>query len=419
MYSPLIIDRRLHQAKKAGLQFQRRSRDKCIDIKSKLEKLRLNAKGELLPDGNLSRELDEEEHRFIQSERILCKADFEYYLSRYHVVERDAGVGTLGGIGPAPLLESQRKLLQMIGNREEEVHAEYQKYKHTEGIRVYAHKSRQVMFTATCRALTLHRMEFWPGTRCFAGTLNPDGAGELYKRDKLALDNLPFWLKPNIYPDVKDSELGFEHPINSRLLYQPENQKSGIGVGTQQDVSHLTEVSLWQFPYQIGYSFAPALPKSRMTLHIQEATSAGKNDYWNTMTESCRRKDRGYESWTYVFIPWYYNMGKYRSIPPPNWQPAKHTLEHVELIERTSPEWCDGKVYRPTREQIYWWETERAKYARDDKLASFLANYPATPEQSFTNWAQGALPVELLEQMEMDVRRPYMFSAEYVGPVAQ
>lgn len=413
MYSPEIIIRRLHQAKKANLQFERRGRDQAMEIAAKLERLRYDDKGNPLPPGQLARPLDMKEQAFIESERILCKADFAYYVQRYHTIERDAGVGNDEGLGASKLLESQQKLLKAIGDRELDVHNEYKEYGQTEGIRVYAHKCRQVAFTSLSRALTIHRMLFWPGTRSFAAALNPDGVGELYKRDKVALDNLPFWLKPEpIYPDVKDSELGFPAPLNSRLLYQAENQKAGIGVGTQQDVSHLTEVSLWTFPHQIGFSFAPALPKSRMTLHIQEATSFGKGGYWQTVTEACRKKLRGYESWTYVFIPWWTNTNKYRAIPPTNWTPDENTVAHAELIERTSPEWNNGVTYRATREQLYWRETERSKYARDDKLASFLASYPATPEESFTNWSQGALPVELIEEMEYSVRRPYTYSVE-------
>ena len=167
-------------------------------------------------------------------------------------------------------------------------------------------------------------MLFWPGSRCLAAALNPKGVGELYKRDKIALDNLPFWLKPDIYPDVKDEEIGFRHPLSSRLMYQAENEKSGLAVGTTQDVSHLTEVPLWAYPaYNIGFSLIPAIPKSRSTLHIQEGTSAGGAGYWKEVSECCRRKARGWESWTYVFIPWYFNARKNRSIPPPNWATRK------------------------------------------------------------------------------------------------
>ncbi len=406
MYSSEIIERRLYQAKKAGLNFQRLPRDKSMARAVELDALRKNGDGTTLPRGVLVRPLKQEEHEFIESERLLCKADFRYFLERYYSVEIDPGVGNGEGIGPARSIESQVHFIRKIGKREEDVHAEFKKYQHTEGIRVLAHKCRQVIFTGTSRGLTLHRMLFWAPTRAFAGTLDPDGCGELYKRDQIAIERLPFWLSPGeLYPDVKDQEIGFVEPLNSRLRYQPENQKTGIGVGTQIDVSHLTEVPLWAYPYQIGFSFAPALPKSRMTLHIQEGTSSGKG-YWYEITEDCRHKRAGYESWTYIFVPVYMNRNKYRSNPPDSWRPTQQTIKAAELIERTSTEWCDGQRFVPARDFLYWYESERAKFSREGKLASFLNNYPITPEQSFTNWNEGALPAELIEEMEYDLRIP-------------
>lgn len=416
MYSSTIIEKRLHQAKKAGLSFTRLARDKSLEISANLEKLKYNARMEPLPAGQLIRELDEKEQSFIKSERILCKCDFEYFLSRYYCLERDPGVGTEGGIGAAKPLESQLRFIQKLGQREEVCYAERAKYGHTAGILVYAHKCRQVAFTATSRAASIHRMLFWPGTRAFAATLKdgPQGTGELYKRDLLALNNLPFWLQPGIYPNVKDEEIGFESPLNCRLSYQAENQQTGIGTGTQQDVSHLTEVPLWSYPHRIRYSFVPSIPKAVSTLHIQEGTSAGKGGYWQEVSEGCRHRRPGFEDYIYIFVPWYLNLLKYRGNPPDDWTPDEHTQKHAALIERTSPEFCDGKTAHPTRDQLYWWEKTRALHAHNGELASFLANYPATPEQSFTNWAQGALPVELIEEMELDTRVPISYDVEYV-----
>lgn len=414
LYSSEIIQKRLYQAKKAGIQHERLPRDRSLEIAAKLERLRRDDKGGVLPPGQLSRPLDVKEQSFIESERLLCKADFAYYAERYHAIGIDTGTtdGDLT-IGPVRHQESQQKCLKEMGKREAEVYAEHAKYGLTEGIRIIAHKTRQVYFTAFFREVTLHRMLFWPGTRAFAGALNPDGVGELYKRDKLAIDNLPWWLKPDVYPDVKDSELGFKDPLSSRLLYQAENQKAGIAVGTQQDVSHLTEVPLWLFPEQnIGFSLKAALPKSRMTLHVQEGTSAGKGGYWNTVSEAARHRRDGYESWTYIFIPWWLNRRKYRAIPPPNWKPDKHTLEHAELVERTSAEWNEGVTYRPTIEQLVWWQTERAQYILNGSLAFFLASYPCSPEQSFVNFSQGALPVELVEELELGLRKPMLYGVE-------
>lgn len=402
MYSPAIIDRRLHQAKKNGLLFKRLARDTSLDISSKLEQLRFDRTGHLLPPGQLSRPLNNAEEQFIDSERLLCKCDFWYFIERYFNIELDPGVTDRQGIGSPLLLESQRRMITLMGRREDACHEEQKKYKFTSGILAYVHKVRQICATTTFRAATLHRMLLWPGTRAFAASFNDVGCGELFKRDHISLDTLPFWLKPRLYPDVKDTEIGFEPPINSRITYQAENQKTGIGTGTQQDVSHLTEVALWHLPGRIRYSFVPSIPKALTTLHVQESTSDGRGDYWNEVTEACRARRAGYEDWIYIFIPWWMNKTKYRANVPDEWTPEDNTLKHADLIERSSPEFYDGKTYRPTRDQLYWWEKTRAMYASNGELASFLTNYPATPEQSFQGFSDGALPVELLEVMEQE-----------------
>lgn len=420
MYSPEVIDRRLHALRKKmkekgdALEIKRLPRDLSIEISNKIQALRRNPKGELLPDRQLSRELDGREHAFIRSERLLCKLDFEYFLTRYYAIERDPGVGIEGGIGPARLLDSQKRFIKALGKREDVCVAEMAKYGHTDGILAYAHKCRQVAFTATSRGASMHRMLLWPGTRAFAATLKegPLGTGELYKRDKVCLDNLPFWLHPgdeHIYPDVKDQEIGFTSPLDCRMSYQAENQQTGIGTGTQQDVSHLTEVPLWGYPYRIRFSFIPSIPKAISTLHIQEGTSAGKGGYWQEVSEGCRHRRSGFESYIYIFVPWYVNATKYRSNPPDSWTPNEHTQKHMALIERTSPEFNEGVAVHPNRDQMYWWEKTRDLHTHNGELALFLANYPATPEQSFTNWAQGALPVELIEKMELNIKQPIVY----------
>lgn len=413
MYSPAIVERTLSAARKAGLKFVRRSREDCLDIRSKLERLRYDSTGKLLPEGVLARPLNEKEQLHIASEQILCKADFSYYFTRYNFIDLDPGVGDATGIGAPILLESQTRYITLFGRREEECHAEYKQNRFTTGIRAYIHKVRQVAATATVRGMTMHRMLFYPGSRAFAASLDDVRVSQLFARDKLTLDNLPFWLKPGrVFPDVKDTELGFAHPISSHCAYQAENQqqgRGGLGVGLQRDISHLTEVGLWVNPGFIRFSFAPAIPNSLLTLHVQESTANGKGGYWHEVTEDARHRRRGYEHWIYAFIPWYLNHMKYRMYPPSTWVPEEHTLKHAELIERSSPEFCDGKTYSPSREQLYWWETTRVQHARNGELATFLTNFPATPEQSFQHPNQGALPVELLEEMELGVRggRPY------------
>lgn len=406
MYSPEIIERRLAAA---NLPYTRLPRLESIGRSAALASV-------CDAEGKLNRQLKKPEHEFIASEQILCKMDFPYWFERYCNVELDPGVTEdgKGGIAAPILAESQLHYIKMLGKREEECYEEVRKYKFTLGIHAYFHKTRQVMATATARAATWHRLLFWNGTRAFCATLDDPRIGELFKRDHIIIDNLPWWQRPSqgFYPDVKDSELGIPAPTNSRISYQAENQTNGIGTGSQNDVSHLTEVALWAYPGRIEFSFVPSLPKAITTLHIQESTADGKGNYWHETTEAARHKRRGFEHFIYCFIPWWFNKRKYRSIPPSTWQPARHTIQHAELIERTSPEFNEGVTYQPTIEQLYWWESERANHVKKGLLASFLTNYPATPEQSFQNPTQGALPAELIEEMETEVKNGVGYDVE-------
>ncbi len=440
MYSPEIIDRRLYAAKKQGMVFRRLPRDTSIDIAQKLERLRFGRDNKPLPEGQLSRPLNAAEQAHIESERILCKCDFEYWAVRYAQIEIDPGVigdikvvgadellglnsnperktppAFTGKIGPAQFMPSQRRFLQLIGRREVECQEEQNKYGFTEGIFSYAHKVRQVGITQTWLEMMLHRMNFWWGTRAHAASLDAPRVGEIFKRFHVMLDRLPFWQMPKVYPDVKDTEIGFEQPISSRFAVEAENAEQGIGTGSQNDFSALTEVALWKYPGQIGFSYVPSLPKAISTFHVEESTSHVKGDHWNEVTEGARHKRRGFELFVYVFIPWYMNFAKYRANVPDSWTPSETTQNHAELIERTSPEFFDGRTIRPTRSQLYWWESARARYVRAGELAAFLASYPATPEQSFQNINQGALPVEFIEYMETRYKDPISYDVEILA----
>jgi hypothetical protein len=381
----------------------RRPREECIAIAAKLELLRMGPDGRPMPKETLSRPLVNEEREFIESERVLCKLDFKYFAERYCSIDRDPGVGRLSGVGPAPFLNSQNRIVELLGRREEECHEEQKKYGRTDGIRAYVIKCRQITATMTARMMTLHRMLFYPGTRSLAASIDAERIGELYLRDQRIIDGLPWWLSQKLVANVKDEEVVFDKPNHSRISYQAENQqqgRGGLGVGTQVDVSHLTEVALWQNPKFIKFSFVPAMPKAITTLHLQESTSNGMGGDWHECTENARHRREGFEDWVYIFIPWYFNVGKWTKNAHPDWNPGEATLKHAALIERTSSEFFDGKVYRPTREQLAWWETTRAEHIASGDLAIFLTNYPATPEQSFQNPSQGALPPDLIEWME-------------------
>lgn len=387
MYSPLIVDRSIHQLGKQNIKVKRRDVHQCREISSRLRSL-IDEK-----TGQHRRPLSNDEQAFIRSEMILCRVDFRYFAERYGNIDLDASTG--GGVGPMQFWASQQRALEMISAREEEIQLEYAKHGFSDGILTVWHKSRQLGATAIMRLINAHRMLLWRHTRSIAGSLDIDKVHELYVRDKTILDNLPPFLTPTMEFDVKDSHISFSN-LKSRLTYQQANQKAGVGTGQQFDVSHMTEVALWDFADRLKFDFLPAVPQSPTTFVAFESTANGRGNFWHTFCTDVRARSEGFTTWVFIFTPWYIESKKYRRAAPDNWRPNQVSIEHAELVERTSAEFCGFKVTLG-REQLYWWESEYMMYKKDGSLNVFLSNYCATPEQSFQHSTRSALPLETIE----------------------
>lgn len=424
MYSPLIVERALHALKEKGISFKVRDAQECINRSVTLSGLEIEApsgsakapKGAVewkCADGStilLSRALSAEEQSFIRSETILCRYDFRYWADRYGSREIDASEG--GGAGVADFWPSQERALNLIAAREEECHAEHAKHGFTAGIYGVWHKTRQQGATALIRLIAGHRLSMYRNTRSIAASLDETKVSELYKRDHIWLDNLPFYIRPKIEYDVKDQHISFD-ALRSRVTYQKATQEAGVGTGQQFDVSHMTEVALWANPWRLEFDFLPAVPKSKMTFCAFESTADGKGEdnFWYSFTEKIRTRERGFEQWIYAFTPWYINERKNRLPAPDDWSPNEAALNHAKLIEETSVEFAGAKI-DPSRHQLYWWESEYLKAQKLGQLAVFFTNYPATPDQSFQYAANPALPYETIEWMRGTARMGMPYAVE-------
>lgn len=385
MYSPLVVEKTLHKYRKQGFQFKPRTLDESLTITEKLT--------DIHNEGKPVRNFTAAEQEFINSETLLCRADFRYAAERYLYAEADAGEG--GGVCLAALWPSQERALELIAHREEQCYEEFEKYNFCEGIRAVWHKTRQQGATGLTRLMNGHRMLFYKYTRSIAASLDQPKVYELYKRDKILFDNLPFFLKPSLYPDVKSEHIGLEK-LRSTLTYQQANQQAGIGTGQQFDFTHMTEIAMWAFAERLEFDFLPAVPKAVSTFLLWESTARVRGDFWYDFTENVRQKHYGFGNWIYIFTPCYLNKQKNRLIAPDTWQPNDVTKRQAELIESTSAEFC-GYKFTPDRHHLYWWEMEYERNHRMGSLAVFLTNYPATPEQSFQYAQDAALPIETIE----------------------
>ena len=409
MYSPLVIDKLLFNAKKQGLKFQIRSVDESRSITEKLTtdvKARKDFGITIAPDGTRKfHGLSDRENEFITSETILCRYNFRYCADRYLYSQQDPGEGTSKGIDISVLWPSQERALRLIGERQEECYRELKRTAvdgakgFTSGIRSAWHKTRQQGATDFARKLQAHRMIFKKFTRSIAASLDDVKKNELYTRDKIWYDNLPFWFQYPLKYDVKATQLSLEN-IESSITYQQANQQSGVGTSQQFDFVHMTEVGLWPNAWRLEFDLIPAIPNSVNTMLIWESTASGRGDdnFWYVFTENIRKKVAGYGSWLYIFTPCYINQSKNRLPAPDDWRPREETQDYARLVEETSQEWAGEKII-PTRHHLYWWEMEYARNDEQGTLAIFFSNFPNTPEQSFQYNAQSALPVRVIESM--------------------
>jgi len=391
MYSPLVVDKKLYHFKQQGILFTPYSPSDSQTITAKLTKKLYD------PEGNRIKgvEMTDKEQQFTKSETLLCRTSFRYWAERYGFCEMDAQEG--GGVAPAEFWPSQERALKQIGDREEANYRELKKYGSTIGIRSVWHKTRQQGATALMRLINGQRMTLFKNVRCIAASLDEDKVLEIYKRDKIVIDNLPFFLQPKLKYDTKGQAITLEW-FNSTMLYQQANQQAGVGTSQQFDISHMTEVGLWAMAERLQFDFLPAVPKALSTFVAFESTANGRGNWWHNFTEAVRKKEKGFESWLYYFTPWYINYNKNSLNAPDDWQPTDATKEHAELIERTSYEFA-GQTIRPNRNQLYWWESEFELNRKMGTLNIFFTNYPATPEQSFQHHADNALPVDVLDWM--------------------
>jgi hypothetical protein len=420
VYSPTIIARKIEGLGRQGIHPRSRSIPESIQIAGAIDELvdleaTSSRHGFRAADGSwkpTSRPLRIDEREFLDSETTLCRLDFRYFATRYGYCARDASEG--GGPRPIRFWPTQERALKLIAEREERNHEEYREHHFSEGIRGVWHKTRQQGATALIRLISAHRMLFYRNTRCIAASLDETKVKGLYTADKVALDNLPHFLRPAILFDVKSEHIELSQ-LKSRLLYQQASQRAGVGTGDQFDVVHMTEVALWPTPERLQFDLLPAVPQSLSTFLGWESTANGRGNFWHEFTESIRHKEDGFERWIYVFTPWYLNRNKNRLIAPIDWSPDAKTLEHAKLVEETSHEFADATVHL-SRDQLYWWESEYRANKKLGTLHLFLTNYPATPEQSFQTHRHPALPLETIEWMRTKATTPGMPYQVEVGP---
>ncbi len=359
------------------------------------------------PEGGLAglkRPLTESEVAYIRNERVLCQMDFRYYATRYCYIKLAAKAGEPVKFGRMrDFMLTQRVLLSKMATVEEQMMDGYEAGQPVPGIWFLVHKARQTGFTAIGRMLMGHRSMFYPDTTCLSASINDEMVQELYDRDQIIYQHLPWFLKPGVEYNTKAAQFTFEG-INSGILYHQSNQKAGLGTGRTISSVHLTECALWESaggaPGKIEFSLLPGIPRAVNTLVMLESTAEGAGGYWYDAVQACLKgKDKLFNL---LFCPWYAADEKYRAQPPEGWQPMDVTKDMIATVERTSPVYLMGQTVRLTPEQAYFWEDSMMYHKSRRMLTQFYMNYPTTIAESFIS-ASSAFSAETLAELSRGV----------------
>lgn len=319
---------------------------------------------------------------FVLQELTRTACDAKYWLETYAMIKVKAqALQTLA------LLESQQVAFERIGA----VQLKCAKGERYDGLLFVILKARQLGMSTLVEALLLHRLAYTPYSTALVASDEEANSAHLFDMAERVYDNLPWWLRPTKTFHVKNHEMVFGE-IDSEFICRwgrsmgggknADNMGRGqVGRSWTIPLFHISELATWENPNQLDEALFGSVPVLPSSMGFLESTGRGRHNWWHQRWSA---SVKGLGRFSPIFIPWYAETQTYRRPAPEGWQPQGLTLAHADAAKRLSLEWC-GRVINLERDQLYWWETERADYAERGMLSKFLAEYCADPEDAFQN----------------------------------
>lgn len=382
MYSPIIVAESQERLEKAlNLPIRRYSL-------AEVEEFELGRMRDIVWDVNgvPSRPLTGDEESYIFANRLLCKIDFEYFLTHFCYILSDEKKKTT--VIPWP---SQRKVLDALALEEErQVNAPSCK------IPLVLLKSRQVGGTVIGEALVAHMVFLNANTQGLVASDHPDNSLKLYQTLTRMYDALPGWLRPNIEGRVKGTHLHFPL-LDSDVIVGAGNQKTTLGQGMNVDIAHLTELSTWEFPRYIDEDLMPAFNSSRKhhSVILMESTGAGAQGNW--FYEHFNAAWGGESSFKAIFAAWYLRPNNRIVADGYEFKPA--TLNMAKRVEQESSIKLD-------KEQLAFYQYTRRDFESKGELEVFFQEFPSTVEEAFQTGLRSVFPIEVRSRVRDGVKKP-------------
>lgn len=346
-----------------------------------------------------TRPLTQDEQIFVANERLLTKIDYEYWATRYWMIQSEGQ-----RLKPLfPLFESQQLILAELAMQEEKRWREG----HPDGLLFNLLKGRQLGASTLVQSLLGHRTTTQTYVKGLIASDVPANSGSqgIFGMYELGFSHLPWWLKPAVQFWNTDSHLVLKNGSSVIVesgksmkggLQDEGGQKGQLGRSKTYSVAHLTELSTWEHPETIDDALMPAIPQTPRTLMGRESTAKGRHNWWH---REWLVAEEGLGRCFNIFIPWYAERSKYWLPVPANWVPTDETLAFARRVQEKGPRYM-RRAISLAPEQLVWYEQRRAEAVRKEQLYKFLEEYPAEPEEAFQYSGRSIFSIETMDRLE-------------------
>lgn len=340
------------------------------------------------------RPYSQEELDFIENERLLCKLDFGYWVSRYVKIKNEEE-----RIVKMQFWTSQEIFLAILSEMEQERIA----------IMLQILKARQLGISRVISLVLLHSVNFSPNVNAFMASSNEEKTVKLFAMVDIVRDRLPFWMR--VEHNARREGKFIQLDNNSAVTLQHGQQTTGIARGTTPTVAHLSELAEFDDPGAIVDSaLLRAMHDSVYTKLFLEGTAEGQNNWWHDKWKSTKagwpqRRSRLRP----LFLPWfvgglYPKVDWLRAHPVPADYSSKMlpwAYKHARMAEeyvRSSATLSKhlGSNWIMPLEQIWYYECERDEAIRQRSLNKFLQEMPANDDEAFQSTNHSAFETEVI-----------------------
>src|ERR1017187_3449939 len=330
--------------------------------------------------------------RWCQSERFLCFADAEYFVTRYAKIR-----AVDERIIPFDFRLGQRIFFEILGEHDDQQLA----------IQIFVLKARQVGISTEVALFFLHRILFRANTHAIMASAQVEQSTKLNIIIDTVWDRLPFWLPPEKTSQrIKEPKWA----NGSALSIQAGSQTVGIAQGSTPTCLHLSEIADYDNPIKtIEEGVFPAAHYTPALFFTMEGTgstsSPWQKDKWNEYKANWGKGGR----FRTIFIPpccatdIYPTKDWLRGNPiPESWNPPLEVLRmkrRGELFVRSTDYLAKslGPSWEMPIEYLWFWHLGYKEAVQSHSEKTFLAMNAVTDSDAFQSKHDPVFSDEVIE----------------------